>query len=146
MKPNIAWTPVLQPLTLSEYNPAASKEGAFQVCVNPPRGFTEERTELVREFVRRNNEYKRAVEGGGAKSEDQARADVETIKAYSAWLDETFFPGLDDWFARLLSFGEDQFDAEEIAGIRRVDEHLFNWLTASCIRMIDDHRDARKKN
>lgn len=134
MKPAFEWRPVLLPLYVKAYNPAVTTDDHFLVCVNPPREFREERLNLMREFNERMEVYVKAEPGSDA------------AKSYEDWLDTDFMPGINGWYARLLSHGEDKFTAEEIAEYGRLDAHFLNWLFAECIRMIDDHRSARKKN
>lgn len=135
MKPTIAWTPVLQPLYLRDYNSAIATDECFQVCVNPERAFMAERAKMIGEFTERFRAYSQAVKEGNTKE----------AAAFEAWSIE-FTQRINEWFARLLSFGEDKYTAAEIAQIGETDSHLLNWLQVECVRMIDAHRDGRKKN
>ena len=136
MKPTIKWIPVLQPLYLRDYNSAVSTDDHFQVCVNPERSFIEERSQLLREYSDRFRAYSQLLKDGN----------LEAAKDFERWSEGEFMMRVNDWYARLLSFGEDTYTADELAEIGRVDMHLLNWLQSECVQMIEAHRSQRKKN
>ena len=140
MKITLEWKPVLEPLHLREYNPAYGDE-SIPVCVNPTQEFMEERAEIIHEFSERYNEYAKAL----AKLKKDAGAD-DIIREFSEWSESKFTPALHDWCARLFSFGDDKYTADDLAEFGRIDAHFLNWLMRRAVEMIDEHKSGRKKN
>lgn len=136
MKVMLTWQPVLEKLPLKKYNPAVSTDDHFMVCVNPDRSFMDERAALMREFASRFDAYSKAL-----KDKDEA-----AIEAFNEWSEQVFNARVNDWYARLLSYGDDKYTAEDLAEYGRVDAHFLNWLYAECIQMIEAHKSNRKKN
>jgi len=160
MKLTLIWQPVLEKLPLSKYNPAAAGDDHFMVCVNPEKSFMDERTAILREFSERFAAYEQASksiflndqQSPELTEEQQAefllkrRAETQGIvKDFLAWSENDFSHQVNHWYARLLSFGDDKYTAEELAEFGRVDVHFINWLYSECMQMIDAHRSARKK-
>ncbi len=133
----IMWKPVLQALALKDYHPAFGKE-TIMVCVNPKPEFFAERTALMADYSRRLVEVQAALQ---AKAPDA----TEKNDAFNEWSEKTFLPGMQDWFARLWSFGEEQYTTSDINEYEQVDPHLATWLKRRSIEMIDEHAYARKK-
>lgn len=135
MKPTITWLPVLQALYLRDYNPAVTSDDHFLVCVNPQAEMWNERAAIMREFRERFEAY------GAALKEKN----VTVIQDFESWSGGEFEKRTMDWYARLLSFGEDKYTADELRQIESVDVNLLNWLFSRSIQMIEEHRRAKKK-
>lgn len=138
------WKPVFELLPLRGYYSDAPPNEGFMVCVNPTREFRQERADLLNEFSRRFAVY-RSLDKKKTRSADEKAADDKAAQDFLDWSGGAFIPAMDGWFARLLSFGPDQYTADDIVEMRRVDEHLVNWLFVECIRMIEEHAGAKKK-
>ena len=138
MKITLEWKPVLEPLHLRDYNPAYGDE-SISVCVNPPQEFMEERAEIIHEFSERYDEYSRTL----LKKNDK---DADVIREFSEWSESKFTPALHGWCARLFSYGDDKYSADDLAEFGRVDVHFLNWLMRRAVGMVDEHKSGRKKN
>ena len=144
----IEWKPVLQALMLRDYHPDYGEE-RIMVCVNPQPEFWRERTTLMTEHARLYAAADVANQKVGTASEDQKQAAEiaagQKATEYMLWLEQTFLPGINGWFARLWSFGEDQYTLEDINEYHQVDEHFVTWLKTRSIEMIEAHASAKKK-
>jgi hypothetical protein len=143
----IEWKPVLQALALSEYHPAYA-ENTIMVCVNPEPEFWQERAKLMEEYSKRLIELQalmtEARDGSKATTEDIEAAEQKN-EAFNQWAQQTFLPGMDDWFARLWSFGDEKWNKDDLNQFESTDSHLLTWLKTRSMEMIEEHRTARKK-
>ena len=131
----LTWTPVIQYLELFEYAPALAGQ-SITVCVNPPQEVMDERAKIQGEFSKRFDAYTKAL----------TDKDDAAIAEFTAWTKDVFVPGVNSWYARLFSHGEEKYTAEDITQYSSVDVHFYNWLLRRAIEMIDEHRSGRKKN
>ena len=138
MKIQFKYKPVIKPLYLREYHPDYGDE-TIEVCVNPAPAFLQQRSALSEENARRYAESAKAIE---KKAENAA----ELVAAYMDWFNTEFNNRADEWFAKLWSFGADQWTAQELQVIKETDPHFLNWLKNRSVEMIEEHRLGRKKN
>lgn len=139
MKFEIKYKPVLQPLPLSGYHPDYGTE-SLQVCVNPPKAFMEEREALLKEQAERSDAASEQMKDPAAEVKQQA------VDSLNEWAETVYLPQMNAWFARLWSFGDDKWSADDLGKIHETDAHLLTWLKVRSIEMVDAHRLARKKN
>ena len=132
----IEWRPVLQPIALREYHEGYGTE-TIMVCVNPTREFMQDRNELIQ----KNRELTEAMNKAGTEEEKIARP-----REYLQWYSETFLPKMQDWFARLWSYGSDQWTADDLNAMHETDAHLLEWLKNRSMEMIVVHARGIKKN
>lgn len=137
----ITWKPVLQALALRDYHPAYS-ENTIMVCVNPQSEFWKERADLLEKNARRYAESDPAT--NTRKKMDPG--DVQKMASeYLSWFEQEFVPKANDWFARLWSFGEEQFTVDDLKEYNEIDPHFLVWLKQRSIEMIEEHRQGKKK-
>jgi hypothetical protein len=135
------WKPVLQAVALKDYHPDYA-DNVIQVCVNPQPAFWQERTDLMKEFERRSGEaQKRLFE----MQQQQQPPDASIVSAFTDWSENEFMPMINDWYARLWSFGSDPWTVADVNVINETDSHLLTWLKDRSIELIEDHRLDRKK-
>lgn len=144
----IEWKPVLQALPLKDYH-ADYGDVKIMVCVNPQPGFWAERRQLLAEYTRRSDEaellQKKAEIASPERKQEAEILAGQTAAAFLEWGAGEFVPAMHAWFAKLWSFGGDQYTVEDIRQYQEIDPHFVNWLTARSIEMIDQHASARKK-
>jgi hypothetical protein len=142
----IEWKPVLQALALSEYHPEFA-DNVIMVCVNPAPQFLQERQDLLAEYSKQLVEAKAAADTAETSPNDQEaeRLAMEKGTAFDDYLNQTFVPKMQDWFAGLWSFGEEKFTVEDLDEYEKIDPHLLAWLKRRSIEMIDEHRAGQKK-
>ena len=149
MAVKIVWKPVLQVLALKDYHPDYGDE-KIMVCVNPQPEFWREYTRLLSENARQYADADLHQKAASAALNDDERRALEIsagAKAteYMVWIERTFIPSLDSWFAKLWSFGEDKYTLEDVTEFQNVDEHFLTWAKARSIEMINGHASAKKK-
>jgi hypothetical protein len=143
----VTWQPVLRVLALKDYHPAFADE-MINVCVNPQPDFWQERETLQNEYSQRLFEAQAAtIKAGSAKEdvEELARRRDEKTAELDAYTKQFFLPGIQDWFARLWSFGDEKWTGEDLNDLENTDPHLLAWLKRRSIEMIEEHRAGRKK-
>ncbi len=145
----VTWKPVLQALALRDYHPDYG-ENVIMICVNPQPEFYAERTALMAEYSKQLIQMQAATQKatilkGEAKEETSEQA-AQLNQAFSVWAEQTFLPGMQGWFARLWSFGAEQFTVDDLDEYEKVDPHLLAWLKRCSMEMIEEHRQGRKKN
>ena len=144
----LTWKPVLQALALKEYHPDYGDE-KIMVLVNPTPEFMGEYVALRNEYAVRSVEVQRLMLSAETASDaDKPAAKEQAVQKdqeYTAWVNDIFLPGMDDWYARLWSFGSDKYTVADLAEFNKVDPHFVTWAKASSVEMIDVHRTARKK-
>jgi hypothetical protein len=140
----IEWKPVLQALPLSDYHPEYA-DNTIMVCVNPKPEFMKERDALMAEYSKRLLKAQAAAKkADNGELADKAAAEATTA-AFSEWSENVFLAGMQDWFARLWSFGEEKFSLADLNEYEQLDPHLTAWLKRRSMEMIEEHRIARKK-
>lgn len=146
MKFELKWQPVLEPLSVRKYNKDAQEDHAFQVCVNPTPELWGERAKLLAEYADRYLTYEKHLRDVQNAEAGEAPGLNEKVSEFLAWYNETFAPTNHSFIAKLLSFGEEQYSADDLESWRAVDPHFVNWLINQVIQMVEDHKTGRKKN
>lgn len=84
----------------------------------------------------------------GIKLTDQQRQEMNAgLPEALDWIDKTYVPAMNEWFARLFSHQDGETcTAEELQNLHELDQHLVNWIMARAITMIGEHASGRKKN
>jgi len=139
----LVWKPVLKPLKLSDYHPDFGKE-VILVCVNPQKEFIKLRDDLIEQNAIR---FAKTIEP--PTTTDKAVQVGETrqkVDEFLHWQDEVFHPKTDEWFAKLWSFGDEQYTVDNIRQYEDVDPHFVNWLRVQSVEMIREHSTGKKKN
>ena len=144
----VTWKAVLQALMLRDYHPDYGEE-CVMVCVNPQPEFMAEHVQFRRDYsIKITNVQlltKKAEQDSGDTKRESDIAAGRAAAEFLDWTDKTFLPGINDWFARLWSYGDDKFTSDDLAQIERVDPHFLTWLKTRSIEMIEAHGSARKK-
>jgi len=149
---------VIEPLRLGEYHPDYGQE-SIEVCVNPRPEFMDERSKLLNEYTERyakTNDLMKERENlqtkqvkRPAKTEkriDELNDLIEQSAAdFLEWNDKEFVPQANAWFARLWSFGEDEWSVEDTQQIQEQDPAMLNWLKKRSMEMIEAHKEGAKK-
>jgi len=144
----LEWKPVLQALALKDYH-LEYEDNVIQVCVNPQPDFLQERTALMVEnsslLMRVQRATQNIAQAKGDDLEAATQAAREARDSFNTWIQQGFLPGIQNWFARLWSFGNETFTAEDLDEYEKVDPHFLNWLKRRSMEMIDEHQAGRKK-
>ncbi len=146
----LTWKPVLQALALRDYHPDYG-ENVIMVCVNPQPEFLQERATLMEEYSKRFADIKlaeaklTAARTTGKEDAELALQFQEQIQAFNTWMEQVFVETANDWFARLWSFGADQFTGADLKQYDEIDPHFLTWLKNRSMDMIDEHRQGKKK-
>lgn len=138
----LKYQPVIQPLPLADYHQSFAPE-SIPVCVNPPAPFMAERDRWVEEYSKWHLDIYGST---GSGSKFQGDDLVEKMKEFDSWRENVFLPALNDWFARLFSYGDEKYTAEDLAEYGQVDAHFLAWLKQRAMEMIQEHRTGVKKN
>ena len=128
------WKPVLQALALKGYHP--DYDQVIMVCINPQPEILQECGDVLQEYSLRIAELQKQKPGA---CPDQKLTEL------TSWLEKQVEPKINQWFARLWSYGSETFTADDLAGIHHVDPHLLNWLKRRTLEMINSQRKALER-
>jgi hypothetical protein len=144
----ITWKPVLQALMLRDYHADYGDE-KIMVCVNPQPVFWRERSDLLSDYARQLGDVNllksKAEIATGDAAIEAGQKYTEAFTNFINWGETTFVPGMHAWFAKLWSFGGEQYTAADLDQYQEIDPHFASWAKARSIEMIDAHASARKK-
>jgi hypothetical protein len=135
----------VQPLTLGDYADEM-KDMTLFVWVNPPRALRTARAEMLAEL----SGMIRAV---SSEAKAKAPAGKGLLAGALAYFKKDAQPKgyaqvqmkLHGWLAEILSQGEEQYTAQEIAEMADADIVLYEWILRRVIEMMEQFRAEKKK-